>query len=304
MTGPPRTGTPGDLVGLRQYDEAADKTARLVLREYSTSFGWATRLLARQMRPHIANIYGLVRLADEIVDGPAGAAGLDAGHREELLDRLEGEVRAARRSGYSTNLVVHAFARTCALVDIDEALIAPFFASMRADISLTRCTPAEFDRYVHGSAEVIGLMCLRVFLGIEDTDRPLDPQTRERLEDGARHLGAAFQKINFLRDLGEDLRLRGRSYFPQVRDGILDDTAKAEISASIRADLDIAKSTLAELPRGARPGVASALRLFEELTDRIDRLPAARIAQERIRVPNLVKARIIAGALLGPRRTS
>ena len=288
---------PTDL-GLRRYDAAAAKTAQLVLGEYSTSFGWATRLLARQMRPHIANVYGLVRIADEIVDGPAHAAGLDVTARARLLDALEAEVAAAREAGYSSNLIVHAFAHTANLFGIDERLTAPFFASMRADLSLVSCTQQEFDSYVYGSAEVVGLMCLKVFLAGE----PVEPVRLARLEAGARRLGAAFQKINFLRDLGEDVRELGRSYFPNVPDGRLDEAAKAQITASIRDDLRVAHESVPSLPVGARAAVLTALRLFEELTDRIERTPAALVIEQRIRVPDHVKARIVALAVIEGRR--
>lgn len=308
--------------GLRRYDRAASKTARLVLRDYSTSFGWAARLLARPMRPHIANLYGLVRLADEIVDGPAEAAGLTTAQRRELLDELEAEVRRARRLGYSANLIVHAFNRTAARFGIGDELTAPFFDSMRADLTLTTCTRDEFERYVYGSAEVIGLMCLRVFLGGDGQgrgERRRRGERRERLEHrehlegcehrervarlerGARRLGSAFQQINFLRDLGDDVRTLGRSYFPSVPDGVLTEARKAQITAAIRDDLAVAEASLRELPRGARPAVLSALRLFAELTDRIESVPASQVIERRIRVPDAVKARIIARASIEAR---
>lgn len=285
-------GTPSGA--LRVYDRAAERVARVVLREYSTSFGWATRLLAKTQRPHIANIYGLVRVADEIVDGPAQAAGLDTTHRAALLDRLERDVHEARETGYSANLIVHAFAQTASEFGITETEIEPFFASMRADLTLTRCTREEFDRYVHGSAEVVGLMCLRVFLG----GRAVSPQRRERLERGACHLGAAFQKINFLRDLREDVRELGRCYFPHMADGVLTEATKAEITREIRDDLRIASIAVRELPKGSRVAVAIALSLFAELTTRIEQLPASQIMERRVRVPDAVKARLIARAIL------
>ena len=295
----PVSGTPDQ--GLRRYDAAAAQTARLVLRTYSTSFGWATRLLAQDLRPHIAAIYGLVRVADEIVDGPAHAAGLDTCARRALLDHLEGEVAMARSGGYSSNLIVHAFARTANQFDIGEDLIEPFFASLRADLTLVRCTQAEFDQYVYGSAEVIGLMCLRVFVKGRGHDGPAQRHQVADLEKGARSLGAAFQKINFLRDLGEDTVVLGRSYFPGVVNGVLDEDQKTKIISSIHADLDAAESAIRLLPRGARPAVTTAWRLFAELTDRLERVAASQLIEKRIRVPNLIKARIVARALFESR---
>lgn len=289
---------PAGDAGLRRYDATAEAAAAVVLRRYSTSFGLATTLLAREMRPHIAAVYGLVRVADEIVDGPAEAAGLDADGRREILDRLEAEVHAVRDGGYSANLIVHAFGRTADRFGIGDDLTAPFFASMRADLSLTSCTREQFDRYVYGSAEVIGLMCLRVFTGVEPHPGPADPARTQRLEEGARRLGSAFQKINFLRDLGEDVRTLGRSYFPGVVDGVLDESAKAGITASIRADLAAAARTLDELPRGARPAVAAAHMLFTALTDRVEKTPAAALLEQRVRVPDAVKLAILTRAML------
>src|SRR5699024_11024539 len=138
-------------------------------------------------------------------------------------------------------------------------------------------TQEMLDEYVYGSAEVIGLMCLRIFLGGEDAS----PDRRARLEHGARRLGAAFQRVNFLRDLAEDQRELGRTYFPGVTGGLLDDERKAEITAAVRRDLSAARSTLPELPAGARPAVTAALRLFTELNRRIERTPAALVVEHR-----------------------
>ncbi|MGC5617300.1 phytoene/squalene synthase family protein [Georgenia sp. Z1491] len=284
---------------LERYDRASAKVSRLVLREYSTSFGLASALLAREMRPHIANIYGLVRVADEIVDGPAHAAGLDVAARGEVLDRLEDELRSARAVGYSANPVVHSFVATARRFGIGEDLTAAFFASMRADLTTVTYTQEMFDAYVYGSAEVVGLMCLEVFLG----DDEVSPARRARLEHGARRLGAAFQKVNFLRDLAEDHDELGRTYFPGTSDGVLGDERKGEITTSIRRDLDVARESLPDLPSGARPAVIAALRLFAELNRRIERVPASVVARRRVRVPAAVKACIVAGAVRTGRRS-
>ncbi|MDI2098863.1 phytoene/squalene synthase family protein [Ruicaihuangia caeni] len=274
-----------DSMTLDRYETCASHVARVVLSDYSTSFGMATRLLAPRYRPHIANIYGLVRIADEIVDGPAECAGLVAGERLELLDALENEVYDSIRRGFSTNLVVHAFACTAVHAGIGSDLIAPFFSSMRADLDLTRLDETAFREYVYGSAEVVGLMCLRVFL----QDARPDAAERAVLVDGARRLGAAFQKINFLRDLGDDARGLGRSYFPNVDSGRLGESEKREITQSIRADLEAAEASIRLLPAGARRAVATAHGLFSELEKRIERTPAEAIIDRRIRVPDAVK---------------
>ena len=144
------------------YDAVSEGSAAIVIRQYSSSCGLAARLLARPVRTPVCNVYALVRIADEIVDNPDAMLKRDA--RERMLDRLHQDVRQALVTGYSGNLVVHAFARTATACGIDDELIAPFFASMRMDLDRTVHTPATFERYVYGSAEVVGLLCLRAFL--------------------------------------------------------------------------------------------------------------------------------------------
>ncbi|MFB2585038.1 phytoene/squalene synthase family protein [Herbiconiux liukaitaii] len=282
------------------YDRVAMETSSVVIRRYSTSFGLASRLLAQPVRQHVENIYGLVRLADEVVDGVAASADLDAERIAGCLDALEQETAAALSCGYSTNLVAHAFCLTAREVGIQDDIIAPFFRSMRADLSATRHTQESFDDYVYGSAEVVGLMCLQAFLHGE---RVSDAK-RAVLVDGARHLGAAFQKINFLRDLAADFGTLGRSYFPGIDVTTFTEAEKSRIVADIENDLRIARASLPGLPATSRRAVALAQGLFEELTERLRETPAAVLAETRIRVPNPVKARIAAGAALGrlPRR--
>jgi phytoene/squalene synthetase len=277
------------------YDRVAMETASVVIHRYSTSFGLASRLLAQPVRQHVENIYALVRLADEVVDGVAGSASLSSADICERLDALERETVAAMGCGYSTNLVVHAFGYTARRVGIGDDLTAPFFRSMRADISQKVHTPESFDDYVYGSAEVVGLMCLAAFL---QNVRVTDAQHR-RLVDGARHLGAAFQKINFLRDLAADFGTLGRSYFPGIDVTTFTEQEKARIIADIDNDLRIARASLPGLPPSSRRAVALAQGLFDELTERLRATPAVVLASTRVRVPNPVKARIAAGAALG-----
>ncbi|MFB2598968.1 phytoene/squalene synthase family protein [Herbiconiux sp. P17] len=277
------------------YDRVAMEASSVVIRRYSTSFGLASRLLAQPVRQDVENIYALVRLADEVVDGVAASASLDRAEIERRIDALERETCAAMSCGYSTNLVVHAFGWTARRVGIGEDLTAPFFRSMRADISETRHTPDSFDDYVHGSAEVVGLMCLAAFL----RDTPVTEAQRAELVDGACHLGAAFQKINFLRDLAADFGTLGRSYFPGVDVTTFTEAEKRRILADIDDDLRIARASLPGLPASSRRAVVLAQGLFEELTDRLHATPASVLARTRVRVPNPVKARIAAGAALG-----
>jgi phytoene synthase len=277
------------------YDRVAMEASAVVIRRYSTSFGLASKLLSPAVRQHVENIYALVRLADEVVDGVAAEACLEADAIRSQLDTLESETNGAMRCGFSTNLVVHAFALTARETGFGEELTAPFYASMRADLSQTEHTSESFDRYVYGSAEVVGLMCLKAFLvGHEYSDAD-----GARLVDGARHLGAAFQKINFLRDLAADFTALGRSYFPGVDVDSFTEGQKAVIIDDIQNDLDIACSTLTLLPSSSRRAVVLAQGLFAELTRRLRETPASVLVTTRIRVPNPVKLRIAALAAAG-----
>ncbi|WP_440709280.1 phytoene/squalene synthase family protein [Herbiconiux sp. YIM B11900] len=277
------------------YDRVAMEAASVVIRRYSTSFGLASRLLEKEVRQDVENIYALVRLADEVVDGVAADAQLPEAAIRDRIDALERETCAAMECGYSTNLIVHAFGWTARRVGITDELTAPFFRSMRADLSATQHTPESFDDYVYGSAEVVGLMCLAAFLhGTQTSER-----ARDGLTDGARHLGAAFQKINFLRDLAADFGTLGRSYFPGIEVSTFTEAEKERIIADIDDDLRIARASLPGLPASSRRAVALAQGLFEELTDRLRVTPASVLATARVRVPNPVKARIAAGAALG-----
>ncbi|HEY0187362.1 MAG TPA: squalene/phytoene synthase family protein [Cellulomonas sp.] len=273
------------------YDRTAARASRTVLSGYSTSFGLGTRVLGVRARQDIEAVYALVRIADEVVDtrGGADAAG--------LLDELEQQTHRALRSGWSTNLVVHAFARTARRVGISRAELDPFFASMRADLTVTAHDEESYRRYVHGSAEVVGLMCLAVF-------RYADPRQRGTAPDpvavaGARALGAAFQKINFLRDLGPDAGELGRCYFPGVGPAGPTDVQLAAILAEIEADLDRARAGLPLLPGRARAAVAGTLALYDRLLVEIAGTPAHELVARRVRVGDARKVAVLARAVAG-----
>ncbi len=280
---------------LSLYDRVADETASTVIRRYSTSFGLASRLLDAGARQHVENIYALVRVADEIVDGGVTDAGLDSVHAARYLNEFEAETEAAMQSGYSTNLVVHAFARTAREVGFGTELTEPFFHSMRMDLTDTEHDQESFDRYVYGSAEVVGLMCLRAFV----QGMPIDDEQDERLVTGARALGAAFQKVNFLRDLAADFETLGRSYFPGIRVDSFTEEEKHRLLDDIDADLRTSAAVIPELPKGSRRAVALAQGLFAELSARLRKTPASQLVRARVRVPDAVKARIALGALAG-----
>jgi phytoene synthase len=266
------------------YDRVAEETASIVIRRYSTSFALAARLLEPRVRQHVENIYALVRIADEIVDGGL----LDAVAAARSLNDLEAETEAAIGCGYSANLVAHAFALTARETGFGDELTAPFFESMRTDLSATRHDPQSFERYVYGSAEVVGLMCLRAFL----LGHPQTAGEDARLVRGARALGAAFQKVNFLRDLSADYHGLGRSYFPGFEIATFTEADKLRLLDDIDHDLAVSGEVISELPRGCRRAVALAHGLFAELARRLRRTPAEQLVHRRIRVPNPVKARI------------
>ena len=273
------------------YDAVAEQSAAVVIRNYSSSFGLASRLLAEPVRTHVCNVYALVRIADEIVDSPD--PGLDVVTRDDLLRRLQDDTHHAFRSGRSSNLVVHAFTATARAVGIGIDLVDPFFTAMRTDLHVTEHDAASLERYIYGSAEVVGLMCLRAFLADEVTGAGYD-----ELAAGARRLGAAFQKINFLRDLGEDYRLLGRTYFPGSDLATFSDERRDAILDDIDADLAVAASAIPRLPASSQRAVAAAYTLFDELARRLRATPAERIAAQRVRVPGPTKARLLSRVLI------
>ena len=283
--------------GLALYTQAAHKAAREVIYSYSTSFGLATRLLDASFRPHVENIYALVRVADEIVDGSAEQAkALDASiDPAALLGEFEQETYRAMQTGYSTNLIIHAFASTAREVGITKEIVEPFFYSMAQDLTETEHDQESFDRYVYGSAEVVGLMCLAVFIN----GRDYTTEQKRTLTEGARALGSAFQKVNFLRDLAADFQKLGRSYFPGVNVNSFDEQTKQQLVADIEADLAKSSATLPLLPTGARRAVAAAQLLFTELNRKISKTQASALVTKRISVNNFSKLLLLLRALGG-----
>ncbi|WP_210502419.1 phytoene/squalene synthase family protein [Nocardioides xinjiangensis] len=277
------------------YDAVSEASSAIVIREYSSSFGLASRLLGEPVRTQVRNIYALVRVADEIVDNPDPT--LDRAARSTMLEWLQDDVRHALRTGYSGNLVVHAFARTALGVGIEDDVVAPFFASMRMDLDTTAHTQDTFERYVHGSAEVVGLMCLRAFLAAPDARSGTRPY--DELAPGAQRLGAAFQKLNFVRDLADDHDVLRRDYFPGLDVDAFCDADRDRILDDIDADLAAAAAVVPDLPPSSRRAVRAAHATFAELACRLRATPAPEIRRTRVRVPTPVKLRLVAGALRG-----
>ncbi|RHA41624.1 phytoene/squalene synthase family protein [Cellulomonas rhizosphaerae] len=291
-----RTGTRHDAPSL--YDSAADHATAQIVEDYSTSFSRACRLLAEPVRTHVRSIYGLVRLADEIVD--ADSLDLTPAERATQLSDLEAETAHAMARGFSTNLVVHSFARTARQCGIDATLVTPFFASMRTDLERTEHDAGSLDTYVYGSAEVVGLMCLRAFLAEEDASTG-DARYAELLP-GARRLGAAFQKVNFLRDIAADHDTLGRTYFPGVVPAELTESQRDVLLDDIDADLAAAAQAIAALPASSRRAVRCAHDLFAALSHRLRATPAGEIGTRRVRVSTPAKARIVLRAMLSGAR--
>lgn len=278
---------------LEQFTRTSQAVSAQVIRTYSTSFGLATKLLGSRHREHIRNIYALVRVADEIVDGVAAEAGLETSQQRHILQGYIRRTHEAMRTGYSCDLVIHAFARTAREAGIDESLTGPFFDSMLTDLDPAPMDEQAHRHYVHGSAEVVGLMCLRVFLRAES----MSAMEADEVEYGARRLGAAFQNINFLRDLAEDTGDLGRSYLHPAADERLTHAAKHQWTQRIRAELDDAVVVIPMLPRDARTAVRAALMLFEGLLRRIEQSSVEQLYQRRTRVSDATKALLAARAL-------
>lgn len=280
------------------YAALAEHVSATVIGRYSTSFSLATRLLPAGVRDDIRNLYAVVRIADEIVDGAAG--GCDAHDVRSVLDDYEARVLAAPGTGFHTDLVLHAWASTARRCDIDPEHMRAFFASMRSDVQQVVHDRDSLARYIHGSAEVIGLMCLDIFLAhAEPVSGPVSEPQRAWLQDGAAELGASFQKVNFLRDLADDRDVLGRLYLPELQDGPLTVAVRDRILDEVDAGIAAGRRRIPALPSGCRAGVASAAALYAELSARLRRCTPEQIVRTRVRVPAPVKASLTARALAG-----
>jgi 15-cis-phytoene synthase len=253
------------------YTFVSYATAKHITKYYSTSFSLSSRLFDRGVRPHIYAIYGLVRVADEIVDTYRGEAAADE------LDTFEAATIEALKTGYSANPIIHAFVHTAREYGIDVTEIKPFFESMRRDLSKVAFTEQEYERYIYGSAEVVGLMCLKVF-----TEG--NTKKYQELEAGAKALGSAYQKVNFLRDISNDVSRLGRVYFPNVADGALDEDQKAVIIADISKDFAVAETYISKLPSSARRAVKTSYLFYSKLLKKLARTPVNVLMKQRIRV--------------------
>ena len=264
------------------FDSVSAGCSKLVTNQYSTSFSLATKMLAGSIRQDIYNIYGFVRFADEIVDS------FHEYDKKDLLDRFEADLEHALTIHISLNPILNAFQETYHRYAIPHHLVASFLKSMRMDLSKkVYKTEAEYREYIYGSADVVGLMCLCVFVK-GDRDK------YEQLKEPAMALGSAFQKVNFLRDLKADYDGLDRTYFPNTNLLELDEVSKSQIVAEIEADFRKGYQGILKLPSESKFGVYMAYRYYTKLLNKLRRLPSMEIKNSRVRVPNYQKVGLLA----------
>ncbi len=264
------------------FDTVSYGCSKLVTESYSTSFALATKMLGTSIRCDIYNIYGFVRFADEIVDT------FHDYNKEELFNNFESDLHHALEHKISLNPILNAFQYTYHKYDIPYDHVAAFMKSMRMDLVKKQYkTTAEYKEYIYGSADVVGLMCLCVFVNG-------DKQQYETLKESAMALGSAFQKVNFLRDLKADFEQLERSYFPNTNLLELDEASKKRIIDEIKADFALGYSGIEKLPQEAKFGVYTAYKYYFKLLQKLQKTPPMEIKNTRIRVPNYQKFGLLA----------
>ena len=267
------------------YDAVCIAASRKTTGAFSTSFSLGIRLLHKRFRDPVHAIYGFVRFADEIVDTFHGPV------QHELFDRFRADTEHALKHRISLNPILHSFQKAAHRFGIEREPIDLFLDSMATDLYRTTHDRASYDRYILGSAEAVGLMCLRVFAEGDDA-------LFERLKEQAMSLGAAFQKVNFLRDLRQDNVELGRSYFPGIDLRTMTAEQKTAIEADIEADLEHALEGIRQLPHGARSGVHVAYLFQRALFAKIRSTPPHELFTRRIRVHGVRKARLVLGTVV------
>ena len=265
------------------FDQVSYNCSKVVTKMYSTSFSLATNMLAQGIRPHIYNIYGFVRFADEIVDT------FHDYDKAFLLDKFEKDYYISKELGVSLNPILNAFIHTVKEFNITDDLVQAFLKSMRDDLYKTEyTTEEEYNAYIYGSADVVGLMCLKVFVNG-------DEGKYNDLKEPAKRLGSAFQKVNFLRDLKDDMQTLNRSYFPNIDLRELNAHSKEEIIKDIEADFDFAYNNgILKLPVDAKFGVFMAYRYYRKLLKKLKATPSSEIMDTRIRISDPMKINLLA----------
>tara|TARA_Y100001935_G_C17276790_1_gene495102 strand:- start:163 stop:999 length:837 start_codon:yes stop_codon:yes gene_type:complete len=262
------------------YDNFSQKTSKLITNEYSTSFSFSTKLLSKNIRPSIYAIYGLVRIADEIVDS------FHEYDKEKLLDKLIADYQDSIENKISLNPVLNSFQEVYHKYNFEPYLVERFFDSMKMDLKSAEYTSKLYDNYIHGSAEVVGLMCLKVFV-------KGDKSLYDDLKHSAMKLGSAFQKVNFLRDLEFDYTTLGRTYFPNLDDNNVSTRQKEEIINDIEKDFTESLIGLKKLDKDSFLGVYVAYRYYRELLSKIKKSNLAKMKDVRIRISNIKKMALI-----------
>ncbi len=263
------------------FDTVSNDCSKIVTKSYSTSFSLATKMLSKSIRQDIYNIYGFVRFADEIVDS------FHDYKKEELFNYFVVDLERALEDKISMNPILNSFQNTFHKYSIDKSLVNSFLKSMRMDLYKKEyLTEVEFKEYIYGSADVVGLMCLMVFVNG-------DEKKYNELKDSAMALGSAFQKVNFLRDLKADHDSLNRTYFPNTDLNRLDEGSKQEIIDDIEKDFEEGMEGIRNLPMEAKFGVFMAYRYYRQLLKKLKKTPALEIKDSRIRVPNYKKIYIL-----------
>jgi 15-cis-phytoene synthase len=261
------------------FDNLSAETAKITTLRYSTSFSLGIKFLSKELHRPIYNIYGFVRFADEIVDT------FHEHDKSTLLEEFKSDTYKAIQRGISLNPILNAFQETVNQYQIPMELIDTFLRSMEMDLDKSAYTEDMYKEYILGSAEVVGLMCLKVFVNGNE-------QEYQHLKPSAMKLGSAFQKINFLRDLKADFHLLGRTYFPGVNMNQFNDNVKLEIEADIEKDFIAGYEGIKQLPKNARFGVYMAYIYYYKLFKKIKDTPAYVILNERVRIPDNKKYRL------------
>lgn len=274
------------MSSLTLYKEVSYKISREVTRSYSTSFSIAVSFFEPQIQKAIYAIYGFVRFADEIVDS------FSQYNQEKLLLKFERDYYEAYEDNISLNPVLHAFQAVVKQYKIPDQLISAFLRSMKTDLYKQHYSSRqEINEYIYGSADVVGLMCLKVFANGNET-------LYEELKEPAMRLGSAFQKVNFLRDLGADLNILNRQYFPQMKGGIFDDQVKATIINEVEKDFSAAREGIGRIPRESRLPVMIAYYYYTRLLNKINHIPAAHLIGTRISISGTKKMILILKAIV------
>ena len=268
------------------YNDVSIFCSELITKKYSTSFSLGINTLHKSIHKHIYSIYGFVRFADEIVDTFHDL------NKKEILDQFEKDTFYSIKNNFSSNPVLHSFQIVVNKFEIEHNHIQAFLKSMRMDLTMKKFNREEDKEYIYGSAEVVGLMCLKVFCNNKDQYNKLKPY--------AISLGSAFQKINFLRDIKSDFEERERVYFPNVKYETLNNSQKIEIEEDIEKDFTHALVGIKKLPTIARSGVYLSYNYYRELLNKIKLLDTDRLKQERIRVSNFKKFIILLSTYINP----